>query len=74
VTIPRRLSIANTASNVLICPFLKSFATAAVTIAGIELAHRVRGRYRNFGSLKQIWERALAQHFAGGNLNVPIRP
>jgi hypothetical protein len=47
---------------------IESFATAAVTIAGIELAHRIRkrqfslgrGRYRNFGSLKQIWERALA--------------
>ncbi len=37
---------------------------------GIELAHRIRkkqfsfgcGRYRNFGSLKQIWERVLAYH------------
>jgi transposase-like protein len=36
--------------------------------AGIELAHRIRkrqfslgrGRYRNFGSLKQLWDRALA--------------
>jgi transposase-like protein len=46
----------------------KSFGTAAVTLAGIELAHRIRkkqfslgrGRYRNFGSLKQLWARALA--------------
>jgi transposase-like protein len=46
----------------------KSFTSAAITLAGIELAHRIRkrqfslgrGRYRNFGSLKQIWERALA--------------
>jgi transposase-like protein len=46
----------------------KSFGSAAITLAGIELAHRIRkrqfslgrGRYRNFGSLKQIWERALA--------------
>jgi transposase-like protein len=46
----------------------KSFRSAAITLAGIELAHRIRkrqfspgrGRYRNFGSLKQIWERALA--------------
>jgi hypothetical protein len=40
----------------------------AITLAGIELAHRIRkrqfslgrGRYRDFGSLKQLWERALA--------------
>jgi hypothetical protein len=46
----------------------KSFASAAITLAGIELAHRIRkrqvsfgrGRYQNFGSLKQIWDRALA--------------
>ena len=46
----------------------KSFGSAAITLAGIELAHRIRkrqfsfgrGRYRNFGSLKQIWDRALA--------------
>jgi transposase-like protein len=44
----------------------KSFRSAAITLAGIELAHRIRkrqfslgrGRYRNFGSLKQIWDRA----------------
>jgi transposase-like protein len=46
----------------------KSFGTAAITLAGIELAHRIRkkqfslgrGRYRKAGSLKQLWERALA--------------
>ena len=46
----------------------KSFLSAAITLAGIELAHRIRkrqfsfgrGRYHNFGSLKQIWDRALA--------------
>ena len=46
----------------------KSFGSAAITLAGIELAHRIRkrqfsfgrGRYQNFGSLKQIWDRALA--------------
>jgi putative transposase len=46
----------------------KSFDSAAITSAGIELAHRIRkkqfsfgrGRYQNFGSLKQLWERALA--------------
>jgi transposase-like protein len=46
----------------------KSFGSAAITLAGIELAHRIRkrqfsfgrGRYQNFGSLKQLWERALA--------------
>ena len=40
----------------------KSFGSAAITLADIELAHRIRkrqfsfgrGRYRNFGSLKQI--------------------
>src|ERR1700684_4131090 len=45
----------------------KSFGRAAITLAGIELAHRIRkrqfslgrGRYRNFGSLKQLWARAL---------------
>jgi IS6 family transposase len=46
----------------------KSFGSAAIILVGIELAHRIRkrqlllgrGRYRNFGSLKQIWDRALA--------------
>ena len=46
----------------------KSFATASITIAGIELAHRIHKRQFSFGpgrrrrgdSLKQHWERALA--------------
>jgi transposase-like protein len=47
---------------------LQSFGSAAITLGGIELAHRIRkrqfsfgrGRYQNYGSLKQIWDRALA--------------
>jgi transposase-like protein len=46
----------------------KSFENASIRIAGIELAHRIRkhqfsfgpGRQRRVGSLKQLWERALA--------------
>ena len=47
----------------------KSFATAAIAIAGIELAHRIRKRqymlsrtYRRLGkwSLKKEWAMALA--------------
>lgn len=48
---------------------LKSFRTAAVTLAGVELAHRIRKRQfsfgrrgpRRFSSLKQLWARALAR-------------
>jgi transposase-like protein len=47
---------------------LKTFRTAAVTLAGVELAHRIRKRQfsfgrggpRRFSSLKSLWERALA--------------
>jgi transposase-like protein len=47
----------------------KSFRNASITLAGIELAHRVRKRQFSFGagrprrawSLKQLWGRALAQ-------------
>jgi len=47
---------------------LKSFRTAAITLAGVELAHRIRKRQFSFGrgrqrrawSLKQLWDRALA--------------
>jgi hypothetical protein len=46
---------------------LKSFRTAAVTLAGVELAHRIRKRQFSFGrgrrrfySLKDLWVRALA--------------
>jgi transposase-like protein len=46
----------------------KSFRNAGITIAGIELAHRIRKRQFSFGpggqrrnwSLKQLWDRALA--------------
>jgi transposase-like protein len=46
----------------------KSFATASITISGIELAHRIHKRQFSFGlahrrrseSHKQQWERALA--------------
>lgn len=47
---------------------LKSFRTAAITLAGIELAHRIRKRQFSIVgirrdqpvSLKQLWDRALA--------------
>lgn len=46
---------------------LKSFRTAAITFAGIELANRISKRQFSFGrgrfgtwSLKQLWDRALA--------------
>jgi transposase-like protein len=46
----------------------KSFRNASITLAGIELAHRIRkrqfsfgpGRQRRPGSLKQLWDRAIA--------------
>jgi transposase-like protein len=46
----------------------KSARTAAITLSGIELAHRIRKRQFSFGpggqrrlrSLKQFWDRALA--------------
>ena len=45
----------------------KSFRTAAITLAGIELAHRTRkrqfsfghGRQRRVSSLKELWDLAL---------------
>lgn len=45
---------------------LKSFETAAITYAGVELANRIRKRQFSFGrgqstdSLKRLWDRALA--------------
>jgi transposase-like protein len=47
---------------------LKSFRTAAITLEGVELAHRIRKRQYSFGrggprqfaSLKDLWARALA--------------
>jgi hypothetical protein len=46
---------------------MKSFRTAAITLAGVELVHRIRKRQFTFGSrgphqfssLKHAWERAL---------------
>ena len=46
----------------------KSVRNAAITLSGIELAHRIRKRQFSFGrgcrwrtrSLKQLWDRALA--------------
>jgi len=45
----------------------RSFGNAAITLAGIELAHQIDKRQFSFGpgrqwrnpSLKQIWDRAL---------------
>jgi transposase-like protein len=45
----------------------KSFGNAAITLAGVELAHRIHKRQFSFGpgrhwrtrSLKQLWDRAL---------------
>jgi hypothetical protein len=52
---------------------LKSFRTAAVTLAGVELAHRIRKRQFSFGrgglrcfpSLKHMWALALAREETG---------
>jgi len=58
---------------------LKSFRTAAITLAGVELAHRIRKQQFSFGrggprrycSLKHLWARALACHDAAiGSRNV----
>jgi transposase-like protein len=54
---------------------LKSFRTAAITLAGVELAHRIRKRQFYFGrggpsqfcSLKQLWARALTCYDAASN-------
>jgi transposase-like protein len=59
---------------------LKSFRTGAVTLAGVELAHRIRKRQfsfgrgrrpRRFSSLKQLWALALARHDLALDRNVP---
>lgn len=48
---------------------LKTFETAAITLAGVELAHRIRKRQFSFGrgrrrlsSLKHLWGHALTSH------------
>jgi hypothetical protein len=52
---------------------MKSFRTAAITLAGVELAHRIRKRQFTFGSrgphqfssLKHAWARALMSNDDG---------
>jgi hypothetical protein len=52
---------------------LKSYRTAAITLAGIELVHRVRKRQfalrardaHRFASLKELWTCALRPYQAG---------
>jgi transposase-like protein len=60
---------------------LKSFRTAAITLAGVELAHRIRKRQFSFGragprqffSLKHLWARALVrQDFATDRTNASV--
>jgi transposase-like protein len=49
---------------------LKSFKTAKITLAGIELAHRIRKQqfsvHRGRRDMKQLWDRALAGAVATG--------
>jgi hypothetical protein len=60
---------------------LKSFRTAAVTLAGVELVHRIRKRQfsfghggpRRFSSLKHLWARALARD-AETDRRKPVMP
>lgn len=52
----------------------KSIETAAITLSGVELAHRIhkeqfhfgRGPQRRHSSLKELWDRALAHPQASG--------
>jgi hypothetical protein len=61
---------------------LKSFSTAAVTLSGIELAHRIRKRqftvvYERSGealSLKELWEQAISGTSASGVLETFHHP
>jgi transposase-like protein len=61
---------------------LKSFATAAVTLSGVELAHRIRKRQftipyeRNDGalSLKELWDQAISGKSISGGLEITQRP
>jgi hypothetical protein len=49
-------------------PIYRRFHSAAITLSGIELAHRIRKRQFSFGrgrqqrsmSLKRLWELAIA--------------
>jgi transposase-like protein len=59
---------------------LKSFRTAAVTLAGVELAHRIRKRQfsfgrggpRRFSSLKHLWAHALACQVVSADKTEPF--
>ncbi|HEX5458561.1 MAG TPA: IS6 family transposase [Steroidobacteraceae bacterium] len=61
---------------------LKSFATAAVTLSGVELAHRIRKRqftipYEREGgalSLKELWDQAISGKSISGGLEITQRP
>jgi transposase-like protein len=61
---------------------LKSFRTAAITFAGIELANRIRKGQFSLGrggqggnwSLKQLWDRALAQSLPLDPMPEPVPP
>jgi DDE domain len=62
---------------------LKSFRTAAVTLAGIELVHRIKkgqfsldsGAARGLSSLKHLWTRALKRRAVGTPANShEVRP
>lgn len=61
---------------------LKSFVTAAITLAGVELAHRIRKRqftiaYKRTGealSLKELWGQAISGESASGTFETTLRP
>jgi transposase-like protein len=61
---------------------LKSFATAAVTLSGVELAHRIRKRQfkipyqRNGGALshKELWDQAISGKSISGGLEITQCP
>jgi transposase-like protein len=60
---------------------MKSFRTAATTLAGVELVHRIRkGQFtlgsrgpHQFSSLKHAWARALARNNDGVTVREPVR-
>lgn len=61
---------------------LKSFATAAITLSGVELAHRIRKRqftilYERDGgalSLKDRWDQAISGKSISGGVEITQRP
>lgn len=61
---------------------LKSVATAAITLAGVELAHRIRkrqftvvaGAAGKVGSLREAWDAALARTPAAGHESEALPP